>query len=304
MANIVISLAIPFILWLVNVEVITTTMIKHGFDPKYISFLNPDVIVLGIFNNSAYLSQLFFRLYLKFVKHNDESNELLQWYLVTVLGVVYVCPSILVLLGISVYSFVQASLLIFLQFIVIPGLIMLGHEGAYQYFSGKHPKTHNVILAVKQLLHDLYVACFPESQEPEPQEESEVDPDGALEANLRVIASQAAARLALAQQLTQQEGQNSDGQNQQGQNSDGQNQQGQNTGGQNPLGQIPPGQNSSGQNQDGQDLLAQPRQLHNAQSSKIQQHTQESQAHQSQSQAHHFQTKYRIECNVMSEVEC
>ena len=291
LANIVISLAIPFILWLTNVEVITTTMIKHGFDPKYISFLNPDVIVLGIFNNSAYLSQLFFRLYLKFVKHNDESNELLQWYLVTVLGVVYVCPSILVLLGISVYSFVQASLLIVLQFIVIPGLILLGHEGAYQYFSGKHPKTHNVILAVKQFLHDLQVACFPESQEPEPQEESEVDPDGALEANLRVIASQAVSRLALAQQLMQQE-----------QNSNGQNQQVQNTGGQNPL-----GQNLPGQNQDRQDLLAQPQQLHNAQS---QIHTQsttqrsESQAHLSQSHAHQFQTKYHIERNVMSEVEC
>ena len=237
------------------------------------------------------MSQLFFRLYLKFVKHNDETNELLQWYLVTVLGVVYVCPSILVLLGISVYSFVQASLLIVLQFIVIPGLIMLGHEGAYQYFSGKHPKTHNVILAVKQLLHDLYVACFPESQEPEPQEESEVDPDGALEANLRVIASQAVSRLALAQQLLQQE-----------QNSNGQNQQGQSTGGQNPL-----GQNLPGQNQDRQDLLAQPQQLHNAQS---QIHTQsttqrsESQAHLSQSHAHQFQTKYHIERNVMSEVEC
>ena len=296
LANIVISLAIPTTLWLANVEIITTTMIKHGFDPKYFHWLSPDIIVLAIVNNSGFLSQLFFRLYLKFVKHNEESNELLQWYLVTILCVVYVCPSILVLLGISVYSFVQASLLIFLQFIVIPGLIMLGHEGAYQYFSGKHPKTHNVILAVKQLLHDLYVACFPESQEPEPQEESEVDPDGALEANLRVIASQAVSRLALAQQLMQQE-----------QNSNGQNQQVQNTGGQNPLGQNPPRQNPSGQNQDGQDLIAQPQQLHNAQS---QIHTQsttqrsESQAHLSQSHAHQFQTKYHIERNVMSEVEC
>ena len=287
MANIVISLAIPTTLWLANVEVITTTMLKHGFDPKYFHWLSPDIIVLTIFNNSGYLSQLFSRLCLKFFKHIEESNELLQWYLVTVLSMVNVFPAILFFLGISVYSYVPASILIVLKFIVIPGLILLGHEGAYQYFSGKHPKTHNVILAVKQFLHDLYVACFPESQEPEPQEESEVDPDGALEANLRVIASQAAARLALAQQLSQQE-QNSNGQN-------------------HPSGQNPPGQNQSRQNQDGQDLLAQLQQLHNAQT---QIHTQstaqrpESQAHQSQSQAHQFQTKYRIERNVMSEVEC
>ena len=276
-------------------ESITTILIQNSFDQKYVSFTNPDIIITAVFNTSGYLSQLFFRLHLRFVKHNDESNELLQWYLVTILGIAYLLPPILALLQLSVYS--SVIVLLALQFVLIPRMILLGHGGVYQYFSGKHPKTHNVILAVKQFMHDVYVACIPEPQEPEPQEESEVDPHRGLEANLRIISGQAAAWLALAQQLSQQE-----------QNANGQNQQGQNTGVQNhPFSQNLPEQNPSGQNQAGHDLLAQPQQLHNAQPPlQIQSTAQrpESQAHPSQSQAHQFQTKYPKERNVMSEVEC
>ena len=177
-------------------------VIAYNFDPKFISMSSPSLIVLTVFNTLGYLSQLFFRLYLKFFKNNEESNELLQWYLVVILGVAYVIPTVTILLEVSIYWTV--CVIVILQFVMIPGTILLCHENVHQYYFSNHPKLLSVVLYVKQSLEKLFSICLPQTQEPEPNlHEPVIVDDMALESNLRVIASQASARLALAQQATQ-----------------------------------------------------------------------------------------------------
>ena len=175
-------------------------VIAHSFDPKFISLSSPTLIFTTGISALGYLSQLFFRLYLKFFKNIEESNELLKWYLVIILGVAYVIPTVTMLLGISIYW--SACVTFILQFGLIPGMILLCHENVHQYYFSNHPKLHTVETYVKHLFN----ICLPQPQEIEPNlHEPVVIDDMALESNLQVIASQAAARLALARQAVQNE---------------------------------------------------------------------------------------------------
>ena len=174
-------------------------VIAHSFDPKFMSLSNPSLIVITVFNTFGYLSQLFFRLYLKFFKNNEESKELLQWYLVIILGIVSVIPTVSILLELSIY--LTLCVLLILQFVVTPGMILLGHESAHQYYFSNHRKLLSVVLYVKHSLEKLFSTCLPQTQEPEPNLHEPVTIDDmALESNLRAMARQAAARLTLAQQ--------------------------------------------------------------------------------------------------------
>ena len=175
-------------------------LIQHDFDPKYIALKSSSTIIIRILWFMGFLSQLFFRVYLTFVKKVEESHELLKWHTVIILGVIMLIPpTFIYLIGVSFYC--THILVIFLQYIMIPAMILLRHENARQYYFSNHTKLHNVVLSIEQFLNSLFVKCFP--QEPDvPVEEVVVD-DMALESNLKVIAGQAATRLAIAQQATQ-----------------------------------------------------------------------------------------------------
>ena len=186
----------PTIFWLADIPVPGEIVIAHSFDPKFISLSSPSLIVITVFNTLGYLSQLFFRLYLKFFKNNEESNELLQWYLVIILGIVSVIPTVSILLELSIY--LTLCVLLILQFVVIPGMALLCHEKAHQYYFSNHPNLQGVLLHVKQTSEKI---CLPQPQQPEPNLHEPVTIDDmALESNIRVMAKQAAARLTLAQQ--------------------------------------------------------------------------------------------------------
>ena len=178
----------------------TEILIQHGGDPTYISLKSPSTIIIRSFWIIGYLSQLLFRVYLKFVKKIEESHELLKWHAVIILGVINLIPPIFSnLLGVSTYWI--GIIILILKCIMIPAMILLRHENARQYYFSNHPKLQNVVLSVEQFLNSLFVKCFP--QEPEvPVEEVVVD-DMARESNLKIIAGQAATRLAIAQQATQ-----------------------------------------------------------------------------------------------------
>ena len=200
LSNLAISLAIPFIFWLTAIQVPTEILIQHGGDPTYISLKSPSTIIVRAIWIIGYLSQLLFRVYLAFVKKIEESNELLKWYTVIILGVINLIPPIFSkLTGVSFYWI--SVIILILQYIMIPAIILLRHENARQYYFSNHSKLHNFVLSVEQFLNSLFVKCFP--QEPDvPVEEVVVD-DMARESNLKVIAGQAATRLAIAQQSTQ-----------------------------------------------------------------------------------------------------
>ena len=200
LSNLAISLAIPFIFWLTAIQVPTEILIQHGGDPTYISLKSPSTIIVRAIWIIGYLSQLLFRVYLAFVKKIEESNELLKWYTVIILGVINLIPPIFSkLTGVSFYWI--SVIILILQYIMIPAIILLRHENARQYYFSNHSKLHNFVLSVEQFLNSLFVKCFP--QEPDvPVEEVVVD-DMARESNLKVIAGQAATRLAIARQATQ-----------------------------------------------------------------------------------------------------
>ena len=177
-------------------------LIQHDFDPKYIALKSPSTIIIRILWFIGFLSQLFFRVYLKFVKKVEESHELLKWHTIMILGVIMLIPpTFIYLIGVSYYC--TTILLIFLQYIMIPAMILLRHENARQYYFSNHSKLHNFVLSVEQFLNSLFVNCFPQPHEPDiPVEEVVVD-DMARESNLKIIAGQAATRLAIARQATQ-----------------------------------------------------------------------------------------------------
>ena len=139
-------------------------LIQHDFDPKYIALKSPSTIIIRILWFMGFLSQLFFRVYLTFVKKVEESHELLKWHTVIILGVIMLIPpTFIYLIGVSFYC--THILVIFLQYIMIPAMILLRHENARQYYFSNHPKLQNVVLSVEQFLNSLFVKCFP--QEPE-----------------------------------------------------------------------------------------------------------------------------------------
>ena len=180
-------------------------IIAHNFNPEVIFLSSPSTILVQIFNTLGYSSQLFFRLYLKFFKNNEESNELLQWYLVIILGIAYVIPTFSILLGMSIYW--TLCVILILQFVLIPGMILLCHENAHQYYFSNHPKLHRVVLYLKHASDKFFYICLSQSQPQEPSlnlHEPVID-DMVQESNLQVIAIQAASRLELAQQAVQEQ---------------------------------------------------------------------------------------------------
>ena len=160
--NIVISLAIPTIFWFADTPMPGVIIIAHDFNPEFIFLSNPSTIVVQIFNTLGYLPQLFFRLYLKFFVKNEESNELLQWYLVIILGIANVIPTFSILLGICIYW--TLCVILILQFVLIPGMILFCHENAHQHYFSSHPKLHRVVLYVKQTLEISFNICLSQSQ--------------------------------------------------------------------------------------------------------------------------------------------
>ena len=195
-----VSLAIPTIFWLTGIQVPAEILIQHGFVIKN-SLKSPSAIILRSFWIIGYLSQLIFRVYIKFVKKIEQSNELLKWHTVIILAVVnFITPISAILLE----SFYWSSILfVILQFIIIPAIILLRHENVRQYYFSSHPKLLNVVLSVEQFLDSLFVNCFPQPQEPESPAEEVVVDDMQLESNLKVIAGQAATRIAIARQAAQ-----------------------------------------------------------------------------------------------------
>ena len=175
-------------------------LIQHSLNPKYVSLKSPSTIILRSFWIIAFLAQLLVRSYISFVIKIEESHELLKWHTVIILGVINMIPPIFsYLLCENLYWI--GIVLVIPQFVMIPAMILLCHENARQYYFSNHSKLHNVVLSVEQLLNSLFVNCFP--QEPEvPVEEVIVD-DMARESNLKIIAGQAATRLAIARQATQ-----------------------------------------------------------------------------------------------------
>ena len=180
-------------------------IITHNFNPEFIFLSNPSTIVVQIFNTLGYLPQLFFRLYLKFFKNNEESNELLQWYLVIILGIAYVIPTFSILLGICIYW--TLCVILILQFVLIPGMILLCHENAHQFYFSNHPKLHRIVLYVKHTSEKFFYICFsqpkPQTQDPSPNLHEPVIDDMVQESNLQVITIQAASRQELAQKAAQ-----------------------------------------------------------------------------------------------------
>ena len=200
-----ISLAIPTIFWLADTPMPGEIVITYNFDPKCIFLSSPSTIVVQIFNTLGYLSQLFFRLYLKFFVNNEESNELLQWYMVIILGIANVIPTFSILLGISFYW--TDCVILILQFVLIPGMILMCHENAHQFYFSNHPKLYRVVLYVKHTSEKFFILCLsqpkPQTQEPSPNLQEPVIDDMVQESNLQVIAIQSASRQELAQQAAQ-----------------------------------------------------------------------------------------------------
>ena len=172
-------------------------IIANSFHPEFISLSSPSLIVVLVFNTLGYLSQLFLRLYLKFFRNNEESKELLQWFLVIVLGVAYVIPTFSIILVTSIYW--PCFVTITLQFVVIPGMVLLCHENAHQYYFSNRPRLHNFLLSLELFMKKLFCYWLPYTQEPEPNlHESVRNDELALKSNPQLIAIQAATRLALA----------------------------------------------------------------------------------------------------------
>ena len=193
-----ISLTIPTIFWLADIPMPGEIIVANSFHPEFISLSSPSVIVVIVFNTLGYLSQLFLRLYLKFFRDNEESKELLQWFLVIVLGVAYVIPTFSIILVTSIYW--PCFVTITLQFVVIPGMVLLCHENAHQYYFSNRPKLHNFLLSLERFMKKLFCYCLPYPQEPEPNVHESVRNDElALKSNPQLIGIQAATRLALAQ---------------------------------------------------------------------------------------------------------
>lgn len=127
-------------------------MLQHNFDPSKVT-LSADLITYNILNFLAYSSQISFRLYLKYVKGIQESNEILTPYFAyTLLAIYAIIFLVMFLVESSLALRISGYISLIARFTILPLLIILLHSGVNKFYFESHPKVQKV-----------YIFLFPKS---------------------------------------------------------------------------------------------------------------------------------------------
>ena len=123
-------------------------MLQHNFDPSKVT-LSADLITYNILNFLAYSSQISFRLYLKYVKGIQESNEILTPYFAyTLLAIYAIIFLVMFLVESSLALRISGYISLIARFTILPLLIILLHSGVNAFYFESHPKVRKVFILI------------------------------------------------------------------------------------------------------------------------------------------------------------
>ena len=136
-------------LWLTEVKIYPIMLVQNVM--RCIDVLSPDYLTDIIIDVVAALLQLGLRLYLKFVKKNNSSNELLSIKFILIL--IFVSISYFFPLPESSQSFVPPFAIILAMTLTT---IIFDHSGFNRYFMEDHPSFRDFTSAIWHLIIKLY----------------------------------------------------------------------------------------------------------------------------------------------------
>ena len=177
---------------LAGIEVSSVNQILYDFDPNVMVVSNPDFILFVVLNTLGNTCQLSLRLYLKFVKNIQDSNEIFTHYFAIILFILCLLPLINVALGLSLK--IVHYILCILCYIVVPLTMIIFHERLNQYFFNKHTKLKVFVINISEFFHCTSCVTSP-PEEDLPLEDSE-DQDPYSAKNMEAMANQAGKRIA------------------------------------------------------------------------------------------------------------
>ena len=114
-----------------------------------------DWIIDTAMSCTSLILQLGFRLYLKYVKKMDESNDLISLKLIVfsicsyLIGVIFPLPT----------NAQSVTIPFFLSYSISPTIILFNHSGLNQFFMENHPSFQAATFAVWHLMVQSYFQC-------------------------------------------------------------------------------------------------------------------------------------------------
>ena len=115
-------------------------------------FTTSDWIIDTVISSTSLLLQLGFRLYLKYVKKMDESNDLISLKLI-IFSICSYLSSVIFPLPTNAQS---VTIPFFLSYSIPPTMILFNHSGLNQFFMKNHPSFQAATSAIWHLLVQSY----------------------------------------------------------------------------------------------------------------------------------------------------
>ena len=192
-----------------SIEVIEVTTMLSGVDNSFVATNHPDVILYEVILGLGHISQIVSRMYLKYVKKIQDSNEIFTKYFVIIICILDLSPMALVFLQHELILKIAYYILDILLFVLHPASMILFHNGLNDFFFSKHTKLKQFVEHITELLQICGIYNAP----PLPEDIPSLDPEEAdpySDKSLTAMANQAANRLNAAKlKLEQEKPQNS-----------------------------------------------------------------------------------------------
>ena len=175
-----------------------------GFDPSLITANSPEIILYNVLNGVAHMSQIVSRLYLKYVKKIQDSNEIFTKYFVIIICILDLSPIALIFSPDEFILKLAYYILSISISIVHPASMIIFHNALNQHFFNKYPKLKQFVKSITEYLQICGIYNPPPLPEDTPSLDSE-EADPYSDRNLINMANQAADRLNAAKLKLEQE---------------------------------------------------------------------------------------------------
>ena len=153
MISVAFVLCILLFLWSKDITIYPVYFIENNLG--CLDLTTSDWIIDTVISSTSLLLQLGFRLYLKYVKKMDESNDLISLKLIVFL----ICSYLSVVIFPLPTNASSYTIPFFLSFSISPTIILFNHSGLNQFFMENHPSFQAATSAVWHLMVQSYFKC-------------------------------------------------------------------------------------------------------------------------------------------------
>ena len=193
-----------------DIELTEVTIMVSGYGSlDHVATDHPEYILFCVLYGMGHISQIVFRLYLKYVRKIQDSNEIFTKYFVVIICILDFSPIALFFIHHELILKMAYYIISISYFILHPASMIIFHNALNQYFINKYPKFKQFVESISEFLQICGIYNPPPPSEDIPSFNSE-DADPYSDKNLNAMANQAANRINAAKlKLEQEKPQNS-----------------------------------------------------------------------------------------------